>query len=192
MKRRSIIWCICVIAVLLVPTAAYGEILTDGYWDGADGGAGGSSGGWWTYSSVTAWADGNNPWCWGMGEGWFSVYTTETASLNWSWTAYAWAEAQAWNVGGPLDYAMARATAQVNLPWQPRAADFEVKANTAWDNPDSCQLSDSGSSVEARVIQANRGIVGDHSAVALSAVVSGTQAQAYSHACAHAFGNLWE
>lgn len=189
MKARSTFCYAFTIAMLFISVGVRGEILDDGYWDGDAYGKGGSTGGYWPYSSCSAWADGNDNFSWGFGDGWHTRYTTVTATLNYSWTAYAYVEAYFYPGAGSSGYAYATATASVSLPGLYHVASFDIEAYTETSTP----ASDVGSASDAktRTFNAGRGIAGDHSACALASVEYGGGSQAYSHACAHAYGNLW-
>jgi len=88
MNLKCTIGFFCVIAVLLVPTVVFGEIITTGNWSG-QGGAGGNK----RCSYVWAYADGDTPFDYGLGQGWESTYTTEAGDFDWSYYVFAYAEA---------------------------------------------------------------------------------------------------
>ncbi len=89
MKSRTL--CGCVIALLLISTVAFGEIVEIGDWDGDN------SLGDWTYTSATAHATGTNQSDYSWGDGWQYTYTTVYEdSLDWYTYVYVWAEVKMW------------------------------------------------------------------------------------------------
>jgi len=188
MKRHWIILCFSVSAILIVTNAAFGTIGSEGNWWGEDDGISGFSGGSPSYTGAYAFADSSNITSWSYGEGWYSVYTTETAWLNWSWSAYAYALARHTMGGGTCASATAVGSAQVNLPWQWGVANFDVGANSDTDNPDSDGAENSDYSRETRKFWANTAIHCSQSAATFAMVDEGT---AYAHGCTYAFASLW-
>ncbi len=89
MKSRT--WCACVIAMLLVSTVAFGEILDTGDWYGV-----GDVAGDWEYSSASAHADGDDYDVTSYGDGWQYTYTTEAGTFYWTSYVYVWAEVKMW------------------------------------------------------------------------------------------------
>jgi hypothetical protein len=174
--------------MLIAGNVAFGDIETAGDWSGEDDGITGFSGGSGSYTGAYAWADSSNTTSWSYGDGWYSVYTTETALLNWSWSAYAYALARHTMGGGTCASATAVGSAQVNLPWQWGVANFDVSANSDTTNPASAGAANSDQSSQTRTVNANRGIQCSQSAATFAMVDEGT---AYAHGCTYAFASLW-
>jgi len=173
MKTKSALWYVCVIATLLASSAAFAEILSDGYWEGDHYGDGGSSGGWWTYSEAGAGANSyENTYSWGCGEGWKSVWTTETAWLTGSCSVYAWGEAHVDPDGESGDCAGTSASASGHVYGSEKFLSVGA-SNSDHDSP------------PARTFPAGQGVNGSHDAAAAASCVPDGGGSAYSHACAN-------
>ncbi|GEM_PF-4829846 len=187
----------CLIAMFTVSTAALGDIEEDGYWDGDTCGEGASAAGTWELSSVTAFADGDDNFCWAWAEGEHSVYTTVSATLNWSYRIYVYVEGLVEPAGGTGGDAYAYGLAQSDLPWEyPDKLEFAVDLETGEGDP----VSDSDG--DTRYVDGydyfsdvNPVIRSEHSACSLGVVEyveTGEGSTAFSHVCARAYGRMWE
>ncbi len=192
MKARLTFWCVCAVTMVVVPTAAFAEILNDGYWWGGSQGDGASSPGWWTYSSPTASANGdpNNSECIGVGEGWYSVWTNQTENeLTGYAYIYGWAEANVDPACESGDWAEAGVYASGHVHGSTRYLSLSYSAGATPENPED---SDGGSDYDSRTgkFTTNTGVSCSHQAAALATVYSG-RGIAFSHACSRAYGNLY-
>jgi len=135
-------WCVCVIAVLLVSTTGRSEIVTDSDWSSDyDGGSViGNSG----ISFAYAESDGDGV-CWAGGEGWESATTTEDEDLlDYSGYCSGYVYAGAWWEATEYCCAEAWSIASVELPWT-TADSVDLNAVVSGTRDDGYWLEDSDS-----------------------------------------------
>jgi hypothetical protein len=188
MNMKLNLCCACVIAVLGLCSVGVAEVLDNGYWDGGSTGAGSTSG-WWTYSSPSAYASPSTNYSWAYGEGWYSMYTTVQATLTASVSAYVWAEAEVTANGDTGAYSYTTAYAKARI-YSGRIISFTKTAYADYSDPDTSDGSTDGYSL-SRSYPAGNGISCEHEAASVAYVTSGGSANAYTHGCARAYGTLY-
>jgi hypothetical protein len=173
-----------VIGTLLVSSAAFAEILSDGYYESHEWGQGGHGGAWYDYSSSAAGANGHSGYSGGCGEGGESLWTTETAYLTGSISVYAWAEASADPEGESGDYGFAHASASGSVDGSPYSPSVGVSASASIENPYD---SDQGYVEDERTGQytVGEGVRGDHDAFSGAGCSTGSAGRTYAHSCAN-------
>jgi len=200
---KSRIWYACVIAMLVVSTVGFGEIVCDdddGNWYGDTGGVGDVSGGA-RESTATALVEGDNCYGYGYGEGWMWIYTTEYEWCDYSYYVYVYAEAHLWLWDGQLSYAAgyAYAEGQSSQAYDPPPPSIVTKNPSVLDSGYDGEWvydNDEGYSADYVCVSTgeyftpNTGISSEHTACALAEVGEGDENIAFSHVCARAWGTL--
>ncbi len=184
MKRKSALWFACAIVTLLLSSAAFAEILSDGYYDSNKWGQGGSAGAWYDYSTTAAGANGYSGYSGGRAEGGESLWTTETATLTGSIYVYAWAEAHADPSGESGDYGFANASASGAVYGSPYSPSVEATASASIDKPDDYDEHDIQDS-RTGIFTPDTGVSGDHDAVSGAGCSTGSSGRTRAHSCAN-------
>jgi len=114
---KSLISSICVIAILLVSSVAFGEIVVNGVWV-PDGGGYGFTGG--NPSNSNGWANavGEDPSSWAEANGWMEYTVTEDTYCDWNYVlqGYSYVDVYRYGEVGP-HYAYASSFAHVFSPY---------------------------------------------------------------------------
>ncbi|MEN6428413.1 MAG: hypothetical protein ABFE13_23960 [Phycisphaerales bacterium] len=192
MKGCLAVCCVFVMAVLVVSSAAFAEILTDGYWDPDTNGAYGYVSGCARFSVATSLSDGDDSLCHGYADAEYSVYTTEAEDeLPYGVHCYGYVEAQLSPTLESGGWATAIAVTQVDTPeWQPfRGCNLRVDVDygtlkTDLYAPDYYE--------DEYDFDAYEGIDGSHTALAFTSVDPGGGATAFAQADARAWGEMGE
>ena len=198
---KSRICCAFMIAMLLVSTVAFGEIVSDGDWTGDSFGLGYASG-WHQWSSTSASAEDEDNLSWAFGEGLKSRYTTVRAQCDWSYWVYVFAEARLILFDGQLCQAYAAADAsaetQGTVHQSAHALSAEVNVRDSGYEGDDPNDTDNGGE-PGGIYMSNtnwynpgQGISSEHTAVVVASVLKYSTNQAFCHADARAFCSLVE
>jgi len=188
---KTIIWCAFMIAMLLVSSAAFGEIVHNGGYDDDYGGGGGADGGW-SWSSVAASAQGDNTLSWGYASGWETWYTTEYAYCYWECSPYLYGETHIWfhDVENCYCWAYGEVNCYSPSPYTKEYEgwiiidqdDYEGKTHVMKEFGEFEDFHQ-----DAYYIDAYEGVNVDHLIGFHGVITAGSDDYTYSHICGHTF-----
>lgn len=183
-------WCACVIAILLLSTAAFSEILTVGDWDGE-----GDVEGDWDHSSASSRATGENNYDYSWGDGWMYMYTTETAHLNWYTYGYVWAEVKMYLWNYETCVATSIGCAKTRHPYHTDELFAAVDITRSGDG--GLRVTEYDGVYDHYDYWHNDfepydGVYGGHTAIAIASMPEGGDSTITGHACVQAWVNLFE
>lgn len=177
MKRCGI----CIVALLVLPTAVFGSIIADiDDWYEDSGGTGYAYG---NSRGTSAWSQVNGymPSGWAGGQGDYRLITTESADCHWSAYVYVYAAVEAQAVEGYVG-ALAYASAWAGCQWgAARVPDADVKI-TEPGEATAGNVSDSNGGTH-RFRAYFDGCGATHQGVVAAVVTPGSNSTASAHAC---------